>query len=86
MGKHISKPHGPTAFILLASLPLLFAPAARAATACSPEALNALHTPDVSITAATSVPATPTIPEHCKVMGSIITRGELLQTAPPAAY
>ena len=53
----------------LASLP------ARA-TPCTPEALGALHVPDVTISDAHPVAATAATPAHCRVEGSVVTRGE----------
>jgi feruloyl esterase len=47
----------------------------QAAPACSVEALNALHVPDVSVTEAKPVAAAGTIPAHCDVRGTVVTRG-----------
>lgn len=47
----------------------------RAAPACSVEALNALHVPDVSVTDAKSVAAAGTAPAYCEVQGTVVTKG-----------
>jgi feruloyl esterase len=38
--------------------------------------LNALRVADLTVTEATSVPATPAVPGHCAVTGTVVTRGE----------
>jgi feruloyl esterase len=48
---------------------------AHAAPACTAEALNALHTPDVNVTEAKAVAATAQTPAHCQVTGTVVTRG-----------
>jgi feruloyl esterase len=52
------------------------APSARAAAACHVDALNALRTPDVTITQAKPAAATPQAPAHCEVQGTVVTRGD----------
>jgi tannase/feruloyl esterase len=47
----------------------------QAAPACSVEALNALHVPDVSVTEAKPVAAAAAIPAHCDVRGTVVTKG-----------
>ena len=51
------------------------ASSAQAAPACSVEALNALHVPDVSVTEAKPVAAAGTIPAFCDVRGTVVTKG-----------
>jgi hypothetical protein len=52
------------------------APAALAAPACTADALNALHVPNVTVTAARPVAATATDPALCDVQGAVATHGE----------
>jgi len=52
------------------------ASAALAAPACTTEALNALHVPNLSVTQATPVAATGGTPAHCAVQGTLTTHGE----------
>jgi Tannase and feruloyl esterase len=52
------------------------ASSAFAAPACTTEALNALHIPNISVTDAKTVVATATEPAHCDVHGTVVTRGE----------
>ena len=49
---------------------------ALAAPACTADALNALHVPDVTVTEAASVAAAGTTPAHCDVRGTVATHGE----------
>ena len=49
---------------------------ALAAPACTADALNALHVPDVTVTEAASVVAAGTTPAHCDVRGTVATHGE----------
>jgi feruloyl esterase len=49
---------------------------AHAAPACTVEALNALHVPDVNVTQATPRPAGNGAPAHCAVQGTVTTHGE----------
>lgn len=48
---------------------------AQAAPSCSVEALNALQVPDVTVTEAKTVAAAGTIPAHCDVRGTVVTKG-----------
>jgi feruloyl esterase len=48
---------------------------ANAAPACSADALNALHVPDVNVTDAKPVAATATQPAYCDARGTIVTKG-----------
>ncbi len=52
------------------------ASSALATPACTVEALNALHVPNVSVTQATPVAASGNVPAHCAVQGAVVTRGE----------
>ena len=47
-----------------------------AAPACNPDALSALHVPDVAVTEAAPVVAAGTTPAHCNVHGTVATHGE----------
>jgi feruloyl esterase len=47
-----------------------------ASPACTVEALNALHVPNVSVTQATPVAASGVAPAHCEVQATITTHGE----------
>jgi feruloyl esterase len=49
---------------------------AQAAPACDPGALNALQVADLNVTEAKPVAATPQVPGHCAVLGTVVTRGE----------
>jgi hypothetical protein len=57
---------------------LLFgtASSALAAPACTVEALNALHVPNVTVTQAAPTAASGTAPAHCAVQGTVTTHGE----------
>ena len=59
-----------------ALLLLATASSAFAAPACSIEALNALHVPNISVTEAKTVAATATQPAHYDVDGTVVTHGE----------
>ncbi len=48
---------------------------AQALPACSVEALNALHVPDLTVTDAKTIPSTDKTPSHCDVQGTIVTKG-----------
>ena len=64
--------------ILLSTLAIAAASATAAhaaPAACAPDAITALRIPGVTIAAASAVPATPAIPEHCLVRGSVTTTG-----------
>jgi feruloyl esterase len=65
-----------TAAALTAMLLASTASSALAAPACTVEALNALHVPNVSVTAATQTAATGNTPAHCSVQGVVTTHGE----------
>jgi feruloyl esterase len=54
---------------------VLTAASARAVPACSAEALNALHVPDVIVTDTTPVVAAGTAPAYCDVQGTVVTKG-----------
>ncbi len=51
------------------------ATAQAATTACTVEALTALHVPDVTVQSAHPMPAKDGVPEHCLVDGALTTRG-----------
>jgi feruloyl esterase len=65
-----------SAATLVAMLLAGTASAALAAPACTVEALNALHVPNVSVTQATPVAASGAAPAHCAVQATITTHGE----------
>ncbi len=48
---------------------------ARAAPVCSPDGLNALHVPDVSIAEAKPAVAAGGVPAYCDVRGTVVTKG-----------
>ena len=68
----ICKPAPALAALLLAAT----ASSTLAAPACTVDALNALHVPNVSVTQATPTPASGTTPAHCAVQASVVTHGE----------
>jgi len=61
---------------LTATLLAATASPARAAPACTVEALNALHVPNVNVTQASPTPAGNGLPAHCAVQGTVTTHGE----------
>jgi feruloyl esterase len=67
--------------IILATVGLLIGFAATAAPvwaappSCTVDALNALRVPDVTVTEAKPVAAAATIPAHCDVRGTVVTKG-----------
>jgi Tannase and feruloyl esterase len=54
----------------------MLAPASAALPNCSVAALTALNVPNLTITSATDVPATPPNPEYCVVVATLATSGE----------
>lgn len=60
--------------MLCAAAGLVATHTAGAAPACTPEALNALHVPDITITAAKPAAATAATPAFCDVRGTVVTR------------
>lgn len=64
---------------LLSVLPcvtVLAAASADAAPACTSDALNGMKVADVNVTEAKAVAATSTVPGHCAVTGTVVTRGD----------
>ena len=64
-----------TLVVLGILLLLTVAPAAAAMGNCTVAALSALDVPHMTIISATDVAATPTSPEYCDVIGSVMTTG-----------
>jgi feruloyl esterase len=64
-----------TATALAALLLAATASSTLAAPACTVDALNALHVPNVAVTQATPTPASGTTPAHCEVQATVVTHG-----------
>jgi feruloyl esterase len=60
-----------TALLLIATTSSVFA-----APACTVDALNALHVPDLTVTQAAPVAASGSVPAHCAVQGTVATHGD----------
>lgn len=58
------------------SMGLLGTVAAQAAPSCDVTALNALQVADINVKEAKPVAATPEVPGHCAVQGTVVTRGD----------
>ncbi|MBV8398582.1 MAG: tannase/feruloyl esterase family alpha/beta hydrolase [Acetobacteraceae bacterium] len=70
------RPSSAVVFSTLAAGLLTAAPASAALPNCSVTALAALNVPNLTITSATDVAATPPNPEYCLVVGTLTTSGE----------
>jgi len=79
-----SRPSSAVVLGTLAAGVFMAAPAAAALPNCSATALAALNVPNLTITSATDVAATPPNPEYCLVVATLTTSGEGPASVPPA--